>query len=448
MGYNITDGYLARFRALAADAPDILPVTGAQRRFLTLRRLSHGVAPIVVPLYFEFPRGTVERGRLEEAAACLAARHPALRMRFDVADTIPVQRLTEPQGFVREVAAGPGESAADALRRELLAWTAEGPVLRFMLATSDERPEHETLAVVVDHAACDEQSLGLITDGISRAYREGTTAREAHAETGVRAVDDYRDAVERQLAVEAAASTPDHLDYWTGRLAGFVPAGPPVANAPSRPENVDDPTGMLRYRRPGPTDAARTSLFPALLDATASAVASLPSAPAGRPLDPLLGYPWGGRPLGAAPVLGCFLNTVLFATDAPADLDYACDRWWDDLDHADTPLDEVLRAARRHGSAWSGTVGALLTLEDTTRRPPLELGGVEGVETHLRGPALQSPLAVSVSQGESDLLVRMGWNRHRVGQTEAHSAFGALRTTLDGHLDPASEAADHRTPVS
>ncbi|MFJ8600307.1 condensation domain-containing protein [Streptomyces shenzhenensis] len=455
MHINITESYLAQYGGVAAGRPDLHPVTGAQRRFLTMRRLAVGTAPIVVPLYFEFPRGTVDPARLEEAAACLAARHPALRMRFDTDAPVPVQRLAEPEGHVRRLAARAGESTADALRRALLAWVTEGPVLRLLLATSDDRPDHETLAVVVDHAACDEQSLGLITDGLTRAYRDRTSAREARADAGRRAVEEYRDAVERQLAAERAASEPRDLDYWAGRFADpgpTVPAGPPEGARPtgaSRPaapvpaETIDDPTGMVKHRRPLPADGARTGLFPALLSAVAAAVAPLPSSVAKRQgRAPLIGYPWGGRPLGAAPVLGCFLNTVLFTTAAPGDLDEACDRWWDDIDHADTPVDEVVRAARSGGSRWSGTVDALLTLEDTTRRPPLELGGVEGVETHLRGPALQSPVAVSVSQSRRELLVRMGWNRHQLDDREARWAFDTLCTTLDGHLGPTPDRTD------
>ncbi|MFG2881524.1 condensation domain-containing protein [Streptomyces sp. NPDC048297] len=439
MDDNITAAYLARYRDAVADDPHVAPVTGAQRRFLTLRSLSHGTAPVVVPLYFRFPRGTVDVARLEEAAACLAARHAALRMRFEVAASIPVQRLTDPRGFVRRVIAGPGENVAAALRRELLGWSADGPVLRLLLATGDDQPEDETLAVVVDHAACDEQSLGSLTDGLTRAYRERTSARDVRSEEGARAVGDYRDTVERQLAAERAASAQSSLDYWSERLSGLVPTGLALRTVTAGPGEDDDPTGMLQYRRPAAVGTERTALFPALLGATASAVASLASAAAQGDSTPLLGYPWGGRPLGAAPVMGCFLNTVLFTAGAPDDLDDVSDRWWDDIDHADTPLDEVLRVARKRGGAWSGALDALLTLEDTTRRPPLELGGVEGRETHLRGPALQSPLAVSVSQSQADLLVRMGWNRHQLAPAHGQTAFDALRSALGGHLDPAPD---------
>ncbi|MFE2108336.1 non-ribosomal peptide synthetase, partial [Kitasatospora sp. NPDC059463] len=151
------------------------------------------------------------------------------------------------------------------------------------------------------------------------------------------------------------------------------------------------------------------------------------------------GYPWGGRPAGAAPVLGCFLNTLVHPAPPgpPRELDALGAAWWDDLDHADTPYDEVVRAARSAGAGWSGTLDGLLTFEDLHRRPPLVLDGVTGREVHLAGRPLAAPLAVSASHGE-DLLVRLAWDRERHPQGAAESAFAALLATLRRHLGAAA----------
>ncbi len=72
-------------------------------------------------------------------------------------------------------------------------------------------------------------------------------------------------------------------------------------------------------------------------------------------------------------MLGCFLNTVVFpATAAAAGPDAraaSATAWWDDLDRADTPFDEVVRAARAAGAPWSGRLDGLLTVEDARRAP-------------------------------------------------------------------------------
>ncbi|CAM5507015.1 hypothetical protein SALBM311S_05439 [Streptomyces alboniger] len=83
-----------------------------------------------------------------------------------------------------------------------------------------------------------------------------------------------------------------------------------------------------------------------------------------------LGYPWGGRPVGAPEVMGCFINTLVHPASAGSTrlTDVTAD-WWDDLDHATTPYDEVVRAARLAGGTWSGALHAILTFEDLGRRP-------------------------------------------------------------------------------
>ncbi len=144
-----------------------------------------------------------------------------------------------------------------------------------------------------------------------------------------------------------------------------------------------------------------------------------------------LGYPWGGRPPGAAPVLGCFLNTMVFPTvtgDASA-ASATAEAWWDDLDHAATPFDAVVHAARAAGSGWTGRLDGMLTVDDVRRHPPLRLGGVTGREIPIDGRAVRGPFAVSVTQGP-ELQLRMVWDRTILPDPTAESAFTALADTL------------------
>ncbi|MFE7562621.1 non-ribosomal peptide synthetase [Kitasatospora sp. NPDC057500] len=464
MHSSITAAYLARYRSLAsaseAAAAELLPLTGAQRRFLITRRRDPRGRTDVVPLFFAFPRGTVDLPRLRRAAVRLADRHPALRGEFTVQRGTPVLRLGEPSVEVARVAAEPGEvpagpdgparvaghraplgepsvavartgaaaeqaPAREALRRALLDWPADGPVLRLLLAAAPD-DEEELLAVALDHAACDEQSLGLVTDGLGAAYAaDGEEA--APATTRDEAVEAYRSAVEGQLAAEENAASEVARAHWAARLGalGEPPGGASSAGAARS-------TGMVVERLPAVTGAARGGVFPALLDAVAAAARHLDD---GGDRVLALGYPWGGRPAGAAPVLGCFLNTLVHPAPPgpPRALDALGADWWDDLDHADTPYDEVVRAARSAGAAWSGTLDGLLTFEDLHRRPPLVLDGTAGREVHLAGRPLAAPLAVSASHG-ADLLVRLAWDRERYPRTLAEAAFAELLATLRRHL--------------
>ncbi|MFJ8435501.1 non-ribosomal peptide synthetase [Kitasatospora sp. NPDC094019] len=446
MHSSITAAYLTRYRSLASAAgtgagpAPLLPLTGAQRRFLITRHRDRLARTDIVPLFFAFPRGTVDLPRLRRAALRLVARHPALRGEFTVLRGTPVLRLGGPSVEVARVPVDPaGPAATDdaagtglpdgaaraALLRALLDWPTDGPALRLLLAAGPE-DEEELLAVALDHAACDEQSLGLVTEGLGAAYTDPDGGEHAPGPGPDEAVEVYRAAVEGQLATEARAAGEAAQLHWAARLGS-------LADAPegTGPAGAARSTGMAVDRLPAVTGAARGGVFPALLDAVAAAAHRLDEG--GRVLA--LGYPWGGRPAGTAPVLGCFLNTLVHPAPPgpPRALDALGADWWDDLDHADTPFDEVVRAARSAGASWSGALDGLLTFEDLHRRPPLVLGGAAGREVHLAGRPLAAPIAVSASHGE-DLLVRLAWDRERYSDAAAEAAFAALLATLRHHL--------------
>ncbi|NEA48183.1 non-ribosomal peptide synthetase, partial [Streptomyces sp. SID10815] len=188
------------------------------------------------------------------------------------------------------------------------------------------------------------------------------------------------------------------------------------------------PTGAAEARLPAHQDGVP---FPALLDACRSAARALHGPGHTVPL----GYPWGGRPADAEPVVGCFLNTVVFPADTGRgrpDPEETADAWWDDLDRADTPFDAVVTAVRATGSGWTGGLDGLLTVDDDSRHPALGLAGVEGREVHVDGRAVRAPFAVSVTQG-ADIWLRMVWDRAVHDDDTAHHAFDALTRALHPH---------------
>ncbi|WP_328929998.1 condensation domain-containing protein [Streptomyces sp. NBC_00190] len=427
---SITSQYLARYRRLTGDRSDsVLPVTGAQRRFLLVRSLDPSGRPDVVPMFFAFPHGTIDPERLRAAASRLAARHTALRSRPAVVRGTPVLCVADPDVGVTRPALVPGESPADALSRALESWDAQGPPLRLFLVRDEER-EEEILAVALDHAVCDGRSLARIVDELGAAYsEEATDSHAAPGETeGELAV--YRDAVLRQLAAEERAETAESAAYWADRLRTLHAHAP--APSPARVPEGTRPSGAAQARLPAYDGGVS---FPGLLDACRSAAREL----YGPGLTVPLGYPWGGRPPGTEPVVGCFLNTLVF----PADTGYGtgnepgtgpgseamADAWWDDLDRADVPFDAVVTAARAAGSGWTGGLDGLLTVDDDSRRPPLVLAGVEGREVHVDGRPVRGPFAVSITQG-AEIRLRMAWDRAVLDDETARRAFDALTHAL------------------
>ncbi|MCX5206389.1 non-ribosomal peptide synthetase [Streptomyces sp. NBC_00237] len=420
---TITGQYLNRFQRLATSdgGADLLPVTGAQRRFVLVRAMDPAGRPDTVPMFFAFPRGTVDTGRLRAAAEHVAARHPALHSQTHVVRGTPVLRPGQPSVPLQEVLAAPGENARDALRRAVGAWSPDGPPLRLFLAR--DTSADEVLAVVLDHAACDGQSLARIVEDLGDAYLTRLGPGDATADEIAAGLAEYREAVLLQLEAERRASSPDALAYWGERLRTVGEC------APRPPTGESRPTGSARLRLSADSFGVP---FASLLDACRAAATVL----YGAGQVPPIGYPWGGRPAGAPPVVGCFLNTVVFpaATDSvrPAP-ERTATQWWDDLDRADTPFDEVVHAARTAGSRWSGALDGLLTVDDAGRRPLLRLDGVTGREVDVDGRRIRAPFAVSVVQGP-ELDLRMVWDRAVLDDDRAQDAFaalaGALRTSL------------------
>lgn len=301
--------------------------------------------------------------------------------------------------------------------------------MRLFLVRDEER-EEEILAVALDHAVCDGRSLARIVDELGAAYsEEATDSHAAPGETeGELAV--YRDAVLRQLAAEERAETAEAAAYWADRLRTLHAHAP--APSPARVPEGTRPSGAAQARLPAYDGGVS---FPGLLDACRSAAREL----YGPGLTVPLGYPWGGRPPGAEPVVGCFLNTLVF----PADTGYGtgnepgtgpgseamADAWWDDLDRADVPFDAVVTAARAAGSGWTGGLDGLLTVDDDSRRPPLVLAGVEGREVHVDGRPVRGPFAVSITQG-AEIRLRMAWDRAVLDDETARRAFDALTHAL------------------
>ncbi|MEU8651421.1 non-ribosomal peptide synthetase [Streptomyces sp. NPDC048737] len=436
--FSITGRYLARYRGLTTGlgTPVLLPVTGAQRRFALVRALDPTGRPDLVPMFFAFPRGTVDPVRLAAAAKCLASLHPVLRGRPAVVRGTPVLRMEGPEVPVVRVPRASGEDAGTALRRALGSWASDGPPMRLFLTDDTDDADRdrassspygdepsEVLAVVLDHTACDGRTLARIVGELGAAYAEGQRARTPAPGEVSGELAAYREAVLLQLGAEERAESPEALAYWGERLRAVRDRAP--AARPGPPPTGASPSGSASVLLPSSTTGMP---FPDLLNACRSAVRALYGPGHTVPL----GYPWGGRPPGAEEVLGCFLNTVVFPAVTgrdPSGAGATADAWWEDLDRADVPFDAVVHAAREAGSAWSGRLDGLLTVDDTAQRPSLRLAGVEGREVHIDGRPVRGPFAVSVTHGR-ELHLRMVWDRAVTADRTALDAFEALAGAL------------------
>ncbi|MDC7335354.1 non-ribosomal peptide synthetase [Streptomyces lydicus] len=321
-------------------------------------------------------------------------------------------------------------------------WSPEGAPLRLFLVPDgpDRAPDgpgtapggpdgpQEVLAVVLEHTACDGQSLARIVEELGAAYASAGHVADEPSPTDVAAeLDAYREAVLLQLDAEDRAGSPAALAYWGDRLRAVreraaVPRSSRHGRRPPPPTRcrAARPSGGSPHRTPGrPSPAARR--LPRRSDRAlregpcAAARLSVGRPPARRRAGPGLLPEHRGLPHrhGAAPA-------------APEETAGA---WWDDLDHAAAPFDTVVHAARTAGSAWTGRLDGLLTVDDARRRPALRLGGVPGREFHIDGRPVRGPFAVSVTQGP-ELALRMVWDRAVHSDGAAEDAFAALTDAL------------------
>lgn len=415
------DGYLRTVRT--PDGTDALPLTGAQRRFLFVQWSDPRGRPDLMPLFFAFPRGAFDPARLRAAAHYVVAAHPALRMSPRVVRGVPLQYPRAPTVALSRVGRVPGESAATAVRRALFNWPVGGPAMRLLLAEDGER---EILVLALDHAAVDEESLTRLLTDLAMAYADRLSAADVSDAASARAVEEYRQAVLAQLDAEVAACTPAALGYWADRLREAAPSA-----AAHRGPAMAEGYGVLHCRVPVPRAEGRRWAFPALLSAVSAAAGAVHRDGA----VPVIGYPWGNRATVTSGVAGCFLNTVPFHATSGDDRDGTADAWWDDLDHADVPFDEIVRTARATRGRWAGELSGTVVLEDLGRRPPLRLGGCAGQEIHVDGRPPRTPFAVSAAYG-TDLVVRMVWDRSVCGDRTAERAFERLTDLLRHHIEP------------
>ncbi|ANZ43284.1 hypothetical protein BBK82_35545 [Lentzea guizhouensis] len=394
MHRSITRTYRKHFADVhsgAEDGADVMPLTGAQRRFHHTRSTDPLGRVKVVPVLVEFPPGALSARRLDRAARAAARRHPRCAGPH-VIRGVPVLRTGPPDiGPVVEVL--PGPDSGHAMRSALDRWPAGHAPFRVLLARDDRR---DLLALAFDHIVCDEASIGQVLGQIAAGYDTDVDVPDAEV---AEELSRYRHAVESQLDHEHEASGPDALAHWTSRIRDAAPG-----------RWGRDPGGgggsASEWRRVELSGAAagRGTLFTTLL---ATCHAALAEHDGTAPVC----YTWGGRaePSGAGTVVGCFLNTVV--AHPPGEhselLEDVRSGWWEDLEWADTPFDEVVRAARATGARWAGHLDLMLTLDDRTRRPVLVLGGTPGRETYLPGMRVGTPVVVSASYDKHELHLRV-----------------------------------------
>ncbi|MCA2320269.1 amino acid adenylation domain-containing protein [Mycobacterium intracellulare] len=212
---------------VAADRPDLIPLSYAQSRLWFLGQL-HGPSPVYNMTVGLRLRGRLDAGALGAALRDVVARHESLRTIFPHIEGVPYQEVVSPEraelGW--EVADATGwtqarlADAIDAVARHAFDLATETPLRAKLFKLAED--EH-VLAAAVHHIAADGSSINPLVRDLGMAYA---------ARCGGQAPDwnplavQYADYTLWQRARfgefdDTDGPIADQLAYWQGALAGM-----------------------------------------------------------------------------------------------------------------------------------------------------------------------------------------------------------------------------------
>ncbi|MCE7001951.1 condensation domain-containing protein [Kibdelosporangium philippinense] len=372
---------------------DRAPATHSQRRMWLLQQLAPDSGAYNVAAAYELD-GPVDVDTLRAALDALAARHGVLRTRLVLEDGELVQRVEPPAPFDLTVATlAPGSEAADELRAHAARpfdLAAAGAARGLLLRDGDRA----WLQLVLHHAICDEQSMGLLLDDLVAHYAALRDDTPPPAAPALQFVD--------WAAWEHGQERAQDADYWLERLRGAPTELPLPTDFPYGAQqdyrgawlDLEVPAELVKRVR----EEARTrngTLFTWLMTAYAAWLARLTQAE-----DFIVGVPIAGRHRVEAENLpGCFINTLALRVDASGDPSFTTlfDRVRAGLvgafAHQRHPFDVLVEQVGAGGDA---------------ARPPLvqtllSLQGAGGDAERRLGEAAMSPVQVDTATSWFDL---------------------------------------------
>ncbi|WP_406383459.1 amino acid adenylation domain-containing protein [Streptomyces sp. NBC_01618] len=305
----------------AAERPETVPLSFAQRRLWFLNRMEGASATYNIPLAIRL-HGTVDKAALNTALADLSERHESLRTVFPATDGEPRQEVL-PLERRRSVFTF-AEVTEDALEQRLTAEAARGfdltgelPLRATLFSTG---PEEHVLLLVMHHIATDGWSMAPLAGDFAAAYaarKEGSAPRfellpVQYADFALWQRDllgDEED--ERSVAAQQIA-------YWKRTLAGLPDQLELPLDRP-RPAVLGNRGDGVRFTLDARLHArlarlahdTRASMFMVLQAGFAAVLTA-----EGAGTDIPVGTPVAGRTDDALDdLVGFFVNTLVLRTD-------------------------------------------------------------------------------------------------------------------------------------
>ncbi|MFD0270301.1 amino acid adenylation domain-containing protein, partial [Streptomyces sp. NPDC127106] len=309
----------------AAERPEHVPLSSAQRRLWFLNRLEGPNSTYNIPIALRL-RGELDRQALRLALTDLAHRHESLRTVYPSLDGRPYQHVLAPQQAEPELAVVPADEAAlagllaEAARHEFDV-TGEPPLRATLFALA---PDEHVLLLVLHHIAGDGWSLAPLTRDLTRAY---AARRDGGAPDWEPLPVQYADYALWQQEVLGSPDDPDSLGarqlaHWAQALAG-APEQLELPTDHARPATAGHRGRTVPFHL-GPELHERLTALARSCDASMFMVLHAAFATLltkhGAGTDIPIGSPIAGRTDEALDdLVGFFVNTLVLRTDTSGD---------------------------------------------------------------------------------------------------------------------------------